>query len=118
MISRRWSWKHASRTSVVVAASALAIGVAACGGSNDASGTKTVTVVQSTSAGSQNTPAGSQNTPAGNKTAPVETQTVPAGESSATGAVADYQPASVLSKTASSTVLTSPDSVSKIGSYY
>jgi hypothetical protein len=88
------------RSAVVLAASALAIGLAACGGTNggsdSASATKTVTV--------------NQNAPAR------DNKSGSAGKSNA--AVPDYQPGSVVSKSKYSTVLTSPDSVSKIGSYY
>jgi hypothetical protein len=112
MISRGWSWKQATRTSAVLAASALAIGVAACGSSNETPATKTVTA--------------SQSAPAAGPSAPAPSQTAPAADgngdsvakSHATAAVPDYQPASLVSKSQYSTVLTSPDSVSKIGSYY
>jgi len=113
------------RTSAVLAASALAIGVAACGGSSGGSdrgsATKTVTASQTTG---QNAPAANQSAPVAAQSAPVVTQQAPtaddnsrsAGKSNA--AVPDYQPESVVSKSRYSTVLTSPDSVSKIGSYY
>jgi hypothetical protein len=116
MISRGWSWKQATRTSAVLTASALAIGVAACGGSaggsNETSATKTVTA--------------SQSAPVAGPSASAPRQTAPAADgncdsvakSHATAALPDYQPASLVSKSQYSTVLTSPDSVSKIGSYY
>jgi hypothetical protein len=103
MISRGWSRKEAIRTSAVLAALALVIGVAACGGSNLGSANKTVTVNQTAPAPSQGPPAAGDNGGS-------------AGESNEP--VPDYQPGSVVSKSRYSTVLTSPDSVSKIGAYY
>jgi hypothetical protein len=128
MISKGWSRKEAMRTSAVLAASALAIGVAACGGSSGGStggsATKTVTVNQGVPPASQSAPAASQSGPPASQSAPAATQSAPAGDdnSGSTGkpnaAVPEYRPASVVSKSKYSTVLTSPDSVSKIGSYY
>jgi hypothetical protein len=135
MISKGWSRKEAMRTSAVLAASALAIGVAACGGSSGGStggsATKTVTVNQGVPAASQSAPAASQSAPAASQSGPPASQSAPAATQSApadddnsgsagkpNAAVPEYRPASVVSKSKYSTVLTSPDSVSKIGSYY
>jgi hypothetical protein len=116
MISRLWSWNQAARTSAVVAASVLAIGVAACGsstvGSNKTSATKTVTASQSAPAAGPSAPAPSQTAPA------ADGNGASVAKSDAAAALPDYQPASLVSRSQYSTVLTSPDSVSKIGSYY
>jgi hypothetical protein len=112
MIGKGWSRNEAVRTSVFLAASVVAIGVTGCGGSNGgsngASATKTVTVKQG--AASHSTPAATQSATA------VDNKSRPIGKSNV--AVPHYQPASVVSSSKYSTVLTSPDSVSKIGSYY
>jgi hypothetical protein len=42
----------------------------------------------------------------------------PSADSPSAGKLPDYQPSTVVSKSAYSTVLTSPDSVSKIGEFY
>jgi hypothetical protein len=120
VISRGWTSKQATRASAALAASALAIGVAACGGStggsNGAASTETVTVNHSTPATSNSAPSATPGAAAASHSAPAATQRAPAAMPSA--AVPDYQPASVVSRSQHSTVLNSPDSISKIGSYY
>ena len=93
------------RTSAVLAASALAIGVAACygssGGSDRGSATKTVTASQTTG---QNAPAANQSAPVAAQSAPVVTQQAPTADDN--------------SRSAGKSNAASPDSVSKVGSYY
>jgi hypothetical protein len=92
----------------------------------DGLGTKTVTINQSAG---QSAPAASQSAPPVGQSAPRperprrntercghQHKSGSAGESNAP--VPNYQPGSVASKSQHNTVLTSPDSVSTIGSYY
>jgi hypothetical protein len=86
-----------ARTNAIAAvacASVLAVGVAACG--NSSGGSQAATVAPASNAGSAGAPA-----------AP-----------STSGSVPHYQPSSVVSKSGYSTVLSSPDSIEKIGAFY
>jgi hypothetical protein len=123
VISPEFSRKHATRVAGLLAVSALAIGVSACGGSSGGSSspaTKTVTAKQSAPA---NTASSSASAPA--STSSSSTSAAPAAsgggstsKSSASGSVPSYNPSTVVSKHGDSLVLNSPDSVTKIGSYY
>jgi hypothetical protein len=98
-----------------VAAAAAAVGLAACsvsGGTPAASVTHTVTAPAS-----QPSPAGPATAPA-SPAAPGSGGTSAGTDASAAGKLPDYQPSTVVSSSASSTVLTSPDSVQKIGAFY
>jgi hypothetical protein len=100
-----------------VAASALALGLAACGGSGGPSSatTKTVTAPAPASSG-QAAPApttGPTSAASGASGTPA-----PAATGSGSAVIPDYQPSAVVSKTGSNRVLTSPDSVAKIGGFY
>jgi hypothetical protein len=92
-----------------VAAAAAAVGLAACsvsGGTPAASVTHTVTA-----------PASQPAAPA-SPAAPGSGGTSAGTDASAAGKLPDYQPSTVVSRSAASTVLTSPDSVQKIGAFY
>jgi hypothetical protein len=81
---------------------AVALGVAACGGS---SGSSTTTVTRSAASSAQ--------------TRATVTQTQSAAPATQAGTeLPDYKPSTVVSKTAGSTILTSPDDVSKISAFY
>jgi hypothetical protein len=104
-----------ARISAAVVAALAAVGLAACGapgGTPAATVTKTVT---------QAAPA-DQASAAGDSTAAAPSSgsnsTSSAADTSATRQLPDYQPSTVVSKSEYSTVLTSPDRVSKIGTFY
>jgi hypothetical protein len=104
-----------ARMSAAAVAAFAAVGLAACtapGGTPAATATNTVT---------QTAPAG-QASAAGNSTAAApgsgSNGTSSAADTSATGRLPDYQPSTVVSRSEYSTVLTSPDGVSKIGTFY
>ena len=87
------------------AACAAAAGLAAC---SVPSGAPAATVTHTATAPASQASA-SQAPAAGNS---------PAADTSAGGKIPDYRPSTVVSRSASSTVLTSPDSVGKIGAFY
>jgi hypothetical protein len=104
-----------TRISAAVVAAFAAVGLAACaapGGTPAATATNTVI---------QTAPA-RQASGAGNSTAAAPGSgtngTSSAADTSATGRLPDYQPSTVVSTSEYSTVLTSPDQVSKIGTFY
>jgi hypothetical protein len=115
VISRGRSWTAVTKASAAVAASLVAISLAACGGSTsgstggsaEGSATKTVTAGQT---GASADASATQTVTA--------SQSSPAHAADKKAAVPDYQPASVVSKSTHSTVLASPDSISKIGTFY
>jgi hypothetical protein len=112
----RASRRAASGRVTAAAAAAAAVAVAALGltactlpaGSPAPAPAKTVT--QQSSAPARSTAAAHQ----GNKSSHASS----GKHESATRGLPEYQPSSVVSKTSTSTVLTSPDSVAKIGSFY
>ena len=98
----------------VVAAAAAAVGLAACsvsGGTPAASVTHTVTAPASQ-------PPASQPAASASPAAPGSGGTSAGPGASAAGKLPDYQPSTVVSRSAASTVLTSPDPVQKIGAFY
>ncbi len=105
-----------ARMFAAAAAACLSIGLAACGGHSGGSAapaTKTVTA----------TPAASHSGAAGSSTAASGSQAggsngTAAASAFAGGKLPEYQPSTVVSKALGSTVLTSPDSVQKIGAFY
>lgn len=102
--------KIASRRSMTAASVvALALGLAACGGSG---GTTTTSSTQTVTASSTATVSASAPSASGTSSAPA------AADRSGEQPIPDYQPSSVVSKSAYATTLTSPDPVSKIGSFY
>jgi hypothetical protein len=154
-------WRGSNWAAVVAGASALAIGVGACGGSSGSSSassggssggssapqTSTVTVQTKTvtapasghdqagdgGAAAQQGKAGAAggSGSSGSSGAGGSSGSSGAGGSSGSsgaggargaaggsGAIAVYQPSSLVSKSAATTVLTSPDSVDKIGAFY
>ena len=121
MISAGRSRKHASRAAGLLAASALVVGVSACGGSSGGSTggstSKTVAAKQSATA---NTASSSATAPASTSASSTSSAPAGGGNGGSTGKapVPDYKPSTVVSKAPDSTVLTSPDSVAKIASYY
>jgi hypothetical protein len=90
MTSYRTTRRRTSAIAAFAGASLLAVGVAACGGSSGGSQAAVAT------------PASGQSSTA----------------TSSAGTVPDYQPSTVVSKSDYSTVLSSPDSVDKIGAFY
>jgi hypothetical protein len=104
------TWAAGTRMFASVAvASLLAAGVAACsagGGGSAAAPTKTVTASAPASQAPAATPASSAN------------DTSAGASASTTGKLPDYRPATVVSDGGTTTVLKSPDSVSKIGEFY
>jgi hypothetical protein len=111
----RITWAASTRTLASVAVAGLvAAGVAACGvtaGGPAASPAKTAAA----SAPASQAPAATSSTPA----AKSSTGDTPAkADASVAGKLPDYRPSAVVSDSGSSTVLKSPDSVSKIGAFY
>jgi hypothetical protein len=103
------------RISAAVVAAFAAVGLTACAApSGTPAATVTNTVTQTARAGQAST--------AGNSTATAPSSgtngTSSAADTSATGKLPDYQPSTVVSTSEYSTVLTSPDQVSKIGTFY
>jgi hypothetical protein len=106
--------KWAGRTAASAAAAAvLAVGLAACGGI-DGSATSPTTTVTATAPASQPPAANSAPAPSASHAADAAAGT----NADTTGTLPDYQPSKLVSKTSTSTVLTSPDSVAKIGAFY
>jgi hypothetical protein len=102
------------RTSAaVVAAGLVAVGLAACGVSSGLAASPTTTVT-ATAPASQ---APAANSSATASASPAHDTSAAASTPGAEG-LPEYQPDTVVSKTSTSTVLTSPDSVTKIGSFY
>jgi hypothetical protein len=98
-----------------LAAAAAAAGLAACsvtGGTPAPSATHTVTVpaTQPPQAGHATAAAGPAAQGSGGAS--------PGTDASAASKLPDYQPSTVVSRSAASTVLTSPDSVQKVGAFY
>jgi len=102
-----------ARIPAAVIAVFAAVGLTACAASGETPAA-TVTVTQTTPA--------SQAPAAGNSTAaaprPGSSGSSSTADTSATGKLPDYQPSTVVSKSECSTVLTSSDRVSKIGTFY
>jgi hypothetical protein len=109
------TWAAGTRMFASVAvASLLAAGVAACsagGGGSAAAPTKTVTA----SAPASQAPAASS---AAATPASSANDTSAGASASTTGKLPDYRPSTVVSDSGTTTVLKSPDSVSKIGEFY
>jgi hypothetical protein len=110
------TWNRSRRAAAIVAASVITLVVGACGSSSSSSTTKTATSVATA-----NTAAPAVTTAAAATATSVATSAAaapaPAGASTS-GGVAEYQPSTVISKSASATVLSSPDSVDKVGAFY
>jgi hypothetical protein len=102
------------RTSAAVVATALlAVGLAACGASSGLAASPTTTVT-ATAPASQ---APAANPSATGPTSPAHD--TPAGASTpAAESLPEYRPGTLVSKSPTSTVLSSPDSVTKIGAFY
>lgn len=99
-----------SRILAAAAAAATAVGLTACAASGGApAATPATTVTQAAQA--------SQAPAAGNPPAASSAPSSGSADTSA-GELPDYQPSTVVSKSAYSVVLTSPDSVGKIGEFY
>jgi hypothetical protein len=101
-------------TSRIFAAGAVAVaavGLTACTASGGAPAATPATTVTQTA----------QASPAAAVSNPTAAPSVPASgsaDSPSAGKLPDYQPSTVVSKSADSTVLTSPDSVNRIGEFY
>jgi hypothetical protein len=100
-----------SRIFAAATVAVTAVGLTACAASGGAPAATPATTVTQTA---QASPAPATSNPAATPSAPASGS---AGSPSA-AKLPDYQPSTVVSKSASSTVLTSPDSVSKIGEFY
>ncbi|HYB88082.1 MAG TPA: hypothetical protein VEC76_14590 [Streptosporangiaceae bacterium] len=111
----RITWAAGTRTLASVAVAGLvAAGMAACGvsvGGPAASPAKTAAA----SAPASQAPAAQSSTPAAESSA---SDTPAKADASVAGKLPDYHPSTVVSDSGSSTVLKSPDSVSKIGAFY
>jgi hypothetical protein len=109
------TWAANARTSVsaVAAVAVLAVGLAACGGTSGPEASPTTTVTATAPAG-QASAAHSSATPSASHAA----DAAAGARADTTGELPDYQPSTIVSKTSTSTVLTSPDSVTKIGAFY
>ena len=122
MISAACSRKFATRAAGLVAVSALAIGVSACGGSSGGSSggsaTKTAAAKQSAPATTASSAAAAPASTSTSATSAAAADSGNDGPTSATASVPVYKPSTVVSKHGGSIVLTSPDSLTKIGSYY
>jgi hypothetical protein len=94
----------------LVPAALLAVGLAACGVSTGPVASAATASAHASQAPAANSTASASASPAHDSPAGAS---APAAES-----LPDYQPATVVSKTSTSTVLTSPDSVAKVGSFY
>lgn len=115
MISERIGLR-ARMFAVAVATAIVAVGLAACAGQGSApaaSPTKTVTATAPASQSAASSPAATTTTPASGSNG-----TSPAANTSGKGTVPNYEPSTIVSKSAVSAVLTSPDPVSKIGAFY
>jgi len=99
--------------SAAVVAAFAAVGLTACAAPGATPGA-TVTVTQTAPAGQA--PAADNSTAAAPR--PGSSRSSSAADTSATGKLPDYQPSTVVSKSEYSTVLTSPDRVSTIGTFY
>ena len=123
MIGKRSSWMAATRISAGLGAALLVLGLAACGGSGSGSTaaqvTKTVgqSPAQSTANGSAAAPA-----PAATSSSQAAAPAPAAHNSNKAadngGAIPDYEPSSVVSKSPYSTALSSPDSIAQVGAFY
>jgi hypothetical protein len=112
----RITWAAGTRTLASVAVAGLvAAGVAACGvtvGGSAASPAKTAAA----SAPASQAPAA--NSSAATPAASANDASAKTTSASPTGKLPDYRPATVVSDSGTTTVLKSPDSVSKIGAFY
>jgi predicted small lipoprotein YifL len=109
----KWAANARTTASAAAAAAMLAVGLAACGGINGPA-TSPTTTVTATAPASQAPAANSSATSSASHAADAA-----AGPSAdTTGQLPDYQPSNMVSKTSTSAVLTSPDSVAKIGAFY
>jgi hypothetical protein len=100
-----------SRISAATAVAVAAIGLTACATSGDAPATTpTATITQA----AQASPAPAVSSP----TAAPSAAASGSADSPSAAELPEYQPSTVVSKSAYSTVLTSPDPVSKIGEFY
>jgi nucleoid-associated protein YgaU len=107
-------WAAGTRTlASMAAAGLLAAGVAACGASAGGSAAAPAQPAATSAPASQ---APAAKSPAAKAQSP--SKDTPADDSAATGPLPDYHPATVVSKSGSTTVLKSPRSLAKIGAFY
>jgi hypothetical protein len=105
-----------SRIFATAAVAVAAVGLTACAASGGAPAAAPATTVTQTA---QASPPPAASSPAASN--PAAAPSAPASgsaDSPSAGKLPDYQPSTLVSKSAYSTVLTSPDSVSKIGEFY
>jgi hypothetical protein len=96
-----------------VAAACAAVGLAACSASGSA---PAAPATHSAPAPASQAPAAGS--PAATPAASPAADSGTGGGTAASGPLPDYQPSTLVSKSASSTVLTSPDAVGKISAFY
>jgi hypothetical protein len=96
------------------------IGVSACGGSSGgSSGGSAGKTAAAQSSQTASTASSSASAPAPSASSTTGAPAASGNDgSNAAGSVSDYKPSTIVSKHGGSTVLTSPDSVAKIGAYY
>jgi hypothetical protein len=106
------------RMLAAVAVVGAAVSLAACSAPGSAPAAPAVPAAPSTPAAAA--PAAASQAPVASPAAASPAAASPAGGGAAapSGQLPDYQPSTVVSKSASSTVLTSPDPVDKIGAFY
>lgn len=113
MISKGWSYKQAGRMSALLAATALAVGVAACGGSSGGASAVSTTATDAAAT----PPQAPATTTAPSSTTPAPPPTAPAPPAAPAG-IPDYHPSTIVNKNPNSTVLTSSDSVTQVADFY
>jgi len=106
------SWTD-TRMLAAVAAACAAVSLAACSAPGSAPAAPAAPSAAAPAPASPASPAGS---PAA--ASPAAGSAAGGGATAASGQLPDYQPSTLVSKSASSTVLTSPDPVDKIGAFY
>jgi hypothetical protein len=106
------------RMLAAVAVAGAAVSLAACSAPGSAPAAPGAPAAPSTPAAAA--PAAASQAPAASPAAASPAAASPAagGAAAPSGQLPDYQPSTVVSKSASSTVLTSPDPVDKIGAFY
>jgi hypothetical protein len=111
----RVTWAAGTRTLASVAVAALvAAGAAACGAADGGSAASSAKTAAASAPASQ-APAAS---PSAATQASSASDTSAGASASATGKLPDYHPSTVVSDSGTTTVLKSPDSVTKVGAFY
>jgi hypothetical protein len=106
------------RMLAAVAAAGAAVSLAACSAPGSAPAAPATPAAAAPAAASQAPGTGSPATASPAAASPAAASPAGGGAAAPSGQLPDYQPSTVVSKSASSTVLTSPDPVDKIGAFY